>query len=674
MNIEWGSSNIDIDVDFGKNKIIEQIKAGILESKKPKQDLDFFYNYAKAIKVIDDDDSLTEEEQETKIDKLEEKITQILKDFFQQEPLVAYLKVDGKDYGWDRYSTRRTGKEGSAKNTANILYAEQQKLKDIKDGDVRERLIGVGALKFGGRESQELNLPPFNFREFLTEQTTEIPIQEDMVLREKENKETNLPTGSYSFKPEGDIKKDGKNYHFKLIYGDIKATKLEEAKANHIRETTGQNPRPTPEKGDLKVGSDSFKFSVRFSPKTVSKLKNRKTPPVKWTQYKRKSIPNPDYKVDKKGKVLTPNKPRTMVDYDIIDEGEIGVGKNAPTVEMYVTTIGSKAEYFKLEVNGKKGIYAFSAPRDDTKALTAADVTFTETTDIPKFIEANKSQIQEVFRPYLESATDVLIPVIYGKLSKSERSESTYAEFVERVKQDDAEVDGFTIQSLTEKDSLKNIKDMTKDELKALGKKAFKLRDNLTTGEKKRVTYKNEGEDITIKFGDKRTKNRQNYTVPKNELLDNAQYEKLLEDYKDTKNTMPIEELENNFTRTRKEADETISFEDYNKLSLEDKERYTFNLKIQTGAGVGNVTSSLQYVGDKSYAVGNVSFDEIKENKSVEFIFALDYYVKNEGKFNMKPVGRESANTKMSARVNKIKADIRKLERKFGDLTGEVES
>jgi len=673
VDVVWGSSNIDVDADFGKNKIIEQVKAGIKESKKPKQDLDFFYNYAKAIKAIDDDDSLTEEEQETKIDKLEQKITNILKDFFQQEPLVDYLKVDGKDYGWDRYSTRRTGKEGSAKNTANILYAEQQKLKDIKDGDVRERLIGVGALKFGGRDSQELNLPPFNFREFLTEQTTEIPIQEDMVLREIENKETNERTGTFSFKPEGDIKKDGKNYHFKLIYGDVKATKLEEAKANHIRETTGQNPRPTPEKGDLKVGSDSFKFSVRFSPDTIKRL-GAVDERIRWTQYKRKSIPNPDYKVDKEGKVLTPNKPKTMVDYDIIDEGVVGTGANSPTVEMYVASTQSKAEYFKLEVNGKKGIYAFSAKRDTSKTLGSASVTFTEATDIPKFIEVNKSQIQEVFRPYLESATDILIPVIYGKISKRERSETTYAKFIERVKQDDVEVDGFTIQSLTDEGSLKNIKDTTKEELKDFGKKAFKLRDNLTTGEKKRVTYKNEGEDITIKFGDKRTKNRQNYTVPKNELLDNAQYEKLLEDYKDTKNTMPIEELKNNFTRTRKEADETISFEDYNKLSLEDKERYTFNLKIQTGAGVGNVTSSLQYVGEKSYAVGNISFDEIKENKSVEFIFALDYYVKNEGKFNMKPVGRESANRQMSARVNKIKADIRKLERKFGDLTGEVES
>jgi len=100
---------------------------------------------------------------------------------------------------------------------------------------------------------------------------------------------------------------------------------------------------------------------------------------------------------------------------------------------------------------------------------------------------------------------------------------------------------------------------------------------------------------------------------------------------------------------------------------------------MQTGAGIENVKSSVNFVGKKTYAIGDLKLSEMITgegflSKKIPFLLALDFYVRQEGKFNLKPAGRESANRPMASRVNDLKTKIRTIERKFGDVTEEVES
>lgn len=696
MIIDWKGSKLDISSDYGKGQIIDSIKAHIDVEGRPKKQNDFINEYNQTLEIIESDDALSEDEKEEKQDLIEEEFTKILKDFFENEPLIIYIKKERKDYGWTRFSRRKTGKEGSAENTANVRYAENLKLKEVKDGDVRERLSGVGALKFAERGTQQLNLPPFDFRTFIdTQKNNDIPIQEDMVLKEKEDIETGNPTGVFSFKPEGSVTEEGKEYHFKMTYGNIKSTDLEEAKTNHIREVTGQNPTPEGTKTrTFKIGSDVFNTKVRFSDKVIKKVTEQAAErAVEWFEYKKTRIPNPTYREDDKGKSLTPNEPKTMINYEIIREGTLG-GAGSPSYEQYLATVESKAEYFELEVDGKKGLYGFKAPPSSQRRLKQANVEFTQDTDIPKIIEENNAQIQEIFRPYLESATDIMVPIICGKFSKSERAEATFDEFKESLVQDDAELEGFTIGSrdnLTDegKVKLKNLNEMSpskrKEELDKLGKKAFVLKENLKTKDKKRLTWDYTGE--SVKIGD--------IQLEKDKTIDNATYEKVLQNIQDMKEEADevlgilkietLEEFKELFNRTRKTAKQFISFDEYAKLSLDDKGKYAPNLTIQTGAGIKNVKSSVNFVGKRTYAVGDLKLsnmvfadDELGEGymggKTIPFLLALDFYVRVEGEFNLKPAGRESANRKMASRVNDLKAKIRVIERTFGDVTSEVES
>ena len=144
-------------------------------------------------------------------------------------------------------------------------------------------------------------------------------------------------------------------------------------------------------------------------------------------------------------------------------------------------------------------------------------------------------------------------------------------------------------------------------------------------------------------------------------------------------------QFKDSFNRTRKTAEQFLSFDEYAKLSLDDKEKYAPNLTIQTGAGVKNVKSSINFVGKRTYAVGDLKLsdmvfadNELGEgymgSKTISFLLALDFYVREEGKFNLKPAGRESANRPMASRVNDLKTKIRSIERVFGDVTSEVES
>ena len=685
MIIKWKGSDIDLSSDTGKTEVVNTLQGHIDAKGRPRKENDLLREYAKSRNAIDSDDKLSEDEQDEKKDLLEAEFVKIIKDFFEKEPLIFYIKKE--NYGWARFSRRKTGKEGSAENTANVRYAENLKLKEVKDGDVRERLSGVGALKFAERGTQDLNLPPFDFRTFIaTQKNNNIPIQEDMILKEIEDKETGNPTGVFSFKPERDVRQDGKNYHFKMTYGNIKPTDLEEAKTNHIREVTGQNPTPEKSKPQaLKIGSDVFNTEVRFSEKVIKKVTEQAAErAVEWFEYKKTRIPNPTYQEDKKGKSLTPNEPKTMVNYEVVREGTLG-GAGSPSYEQYLATIESKAEYFELEVDGQKGLYGFKAPPSSQNRLKQANVEFTQDTDIPKIIEENNAQIQEIFRPYLESATDILVPIICGKFSKSERAEATFDEFKETVEQDDAELEGFTIGSrdnLTDEGKVKltNLNELSpskrKKELDKLGKKAFVLKEKLKTKDKKRLTWEYTGEDR--KIGDIQLK--------KNETIDNATYEKVLQNAKNMEMTEEeFNQFKDSFNRTRKTAERFLSFDEYAKLSLDDKEKYAPNLTIQTGAGVKNVKSSINFVGKRTYAVGDLKLsdmvfadDELGEgymgSKTISFLLALDFYVREEGKFNLKPAGRESANRPMASRVNDLKTKIRSIERVFGDVTSEVES
>lgn len=690
MIIDWKGSKLDISSDYGKGQIIDSIKAHIDVEGRPKKQDDFINEYNQTLQIIESDDALSEDEKEEKEQLIEEEFTKILKNFFENEPLIIYIKKERKDYGWTRFSRRKTGKEGSAENTANVRYAENLKLKDVKNGDHRERLSGVGALKFAERGTQELNLPPFDFRTFIaTQKNNDIPIQEDMVLKEKEDIETGNPTGVFSFKPEGSVRQEGKEYHFKMTYGNIKPTDLEEAKTNHIREVTGQNPIPEGTKTrTLKIGSDVFNAEVKFTQKVIKKVTEQATQrAIEWFEYKKTRIPNPTYREDDKGKSLTPNEPKTMVNYEIIREGTLGFGEEAkgqPSYEQYNATIESKAEYFELEVDGKKGLYGFKTPPSSQNQLKQATVEFTNDTDIPILIEQNNAQIQEIFRPYLESATDIMVPIICGKFSKSERAEATFDQFKESLEQDDAELEGFTIGSrdnLTDEGKVKLI-DLNeidaktrKKKLNELGKKAFVLKEKLKTKDKKRLTWEYTGEDRRI--GDIQLK--------KNETIDNATYEKVLQNAKNMKMTEEeFNQFKDSFNRTRKTAEQFISFDEYAKLSLDDKEKYAPNLTIQTGAGVKNVKSSVNFVGKRTYAVGDLKLSDMVTqeglgkdfyaSKKIPFLLALDFYVRAEAEFNLKPAGRESANRKMASRVNDLKAKIRVIERTFGDVTSEVES
>lgn len=677
MIIKWKGSNLDLSSDTGKNEIILTLKGHMDAKGRPKKTEDLLSEFNKSIMAIDSDTTLSEDEKEEKEDLLEEEFAKIIKQFFEEEPLISYINDEG--YGWSRFSRRKTGKEGSAENTANVRYAENLKLKEVKDGDVRERLSGVGALKFAERGTQELNLPPFNFRSFMiTQKDNDIPIQEDMILKEKEDKETGNPTGVFSFKPEGDVKQGGKNYHFKMTYGNIKSTDLEEQKTNHIREVTGQNPRPERSKiQPLKVGSDVFNVEVRFTEKVIKKVTEQAAErKIEWFEYKKTRIPNPTYKEGS-------SEPKTMVDYQIVREGTVG-GKGSPSNEQYIATIESKAEYFELEVDGKKGLYGFKAPPSSQKRLKQAIVEFTEETDIPKLIEENNAQIQEIFRPYLESATDIMVPIICGKFSKSERAEATFDKFKESLEQDDVDLEGFTIGSrdnLTDegKVKLEDLKEMSaserKKKLNELGKKAFVLKEKLKTKDKKKISWEYTGN--TRKIGDIR--------LVKDTTIDNATYEKVLQNAQDANVKDLVENLKEDFNRTRKTAEQFISFDEYAKLSLDDKEKYAPNLTIQTGAGIKNVKSSVNFVGTRTYAIGDLKLsdmvlvdEELGEgyvgSKTIPFLLALDFYVREEGKFNLKPAGRESANRPMANRVNDLKTKIRNIERVFGDVTSEVES
>ena len=694
MIIKWKGSDIDISSDVGKNEIILTLKGHMDAKGRPKKTEDLLREFEKSIKAIDSDTTLSEDEQEEKGDLLEEEFAKIIKDFFKEEPLISYIK--NESYGWSRFSRRKTGKEGSAENTANVRYAENLKLKEVKDGDVRERLSGVGALKFAERGTQKVNLPPFDFRTFInTSKHNDIPIEEDMILREKENKETGSGTGVFSFKPEGDVKQDGKNYHFKMIYGNIKPTDLEEQKTNHIRTVTGQNPRPERSKTQtFKIGSDVFNTEVRFSDKVIKKVTEQAAErKIEWFEYKKTRIPNPSYREDANGNSLTPNEPKTMVNYEVVREGTLG-GEESPSYQQYLAIAESRAEYFELEVDGKKGLYGFKAPPSSQYRLKQATVEFTNDTDIPKLIEENNAQIQEIFRPYLESATDIMVPIICGKFSKSERAEATFDQFKESLVQDDAELEGFTIGSrdnLTDEGKVK-LTDLNeidakarKEKLDELGKKAFVLKENLKTKDKKRLTWKYTGE--SVKIGD--------IQLEKDKTIDNATYDKVLQNIQDMKEEAEkvigilkietLEEFKELFERTRKTAEQFISFDEYAKLSLDDKEKYAPNLTIQTGAGVKNVKSSVNFVGKRTYAIGDLklsdmvfSDDELGEgymgSKTISFLLALDFYVREEGKFNLKPAGTESANRPMSSRVNDLKTKIRNIERVFGDVTSEVES
>lgn len=694
MIIKWKGSNLDLSSDTGKNEIILTLKGHMDAKGRPKKTEDLLSEFNKSIMAIDSDTTLSEDEKEEKEKLLEEEFAKIIKQFFEEEPLISYINDEG--YGWSRFSRKKTGKEGSAENTANVRYAENLKLKDVKNGDHRERLSGVGALKFAERGTQELNLPPFDFRSFIRRQSrTNIPIQEDMILKEKEDKETGNPTGVFSFKPEGDVKQGGKNYHFKMTYGNIKPTMLEEEKTNHIREVTGQNPRPERNKiRPLKVGSDVFNTEVRFTQKVIKKVTEQAAErAVEWFEYKKTRIPNPSYKEDANGKTLTPNEPKTMVNYEIVREGTVG-GKGSPSNQQYIATIESKAEYFELEVDGKKGLYGFKAPPSSQKRLKQAIVEFTEETDIPKLIEQNNAQIQEIFRPYLESATDIMVPIICGKFSKSERAEATFDEFKESLEQDDVDLEGFTIGSrdnLTDEGKVKLI-DLNeidakarKEKLEELGKKAFALKEKLKTKDKKKLSWEYTGE--SVKIGD--------IQLEKDKTIDNATYEKVLQNIQDMKEEADevlgilkietLEEFKELFNRTRKTAEQFISFDEYAKLSLDDKEKYTPNLTIQTGAGIKNVKSSVNFVGKRTYAIGDLKLsdmvlvdEELGEgymgSKTIPFLLALDFYVREEGQFNLKPAGRESANRAMASRVNDLKTKIRRIERVFGDVTSEVES
>ena len=373
-----------------------------------------------------------------------------------------------------------------------------------------------------------------------------------------------------------------------------------------------------------------------------------------------------------------------MVNYEVIREGTVG-GEGSPSNQQYIATIESKAEYFELEVDGKKGLYGFKTPPSSQNQLKQATVEFTNDTDIPILIEQNNAQIQEIFRPYLESATDILVPIICGKFSKSERAEATFDQFKETLQQDDAELDGFTIGSrdnLTDEGKVKLI-DLNeidaktrKEKLDELGKKAFALKEKLKTKDKKKLTWEYTGEDR--KIGD--------IELKKDKIIDNATYEKVLQNAEDFIGTQDsVEELKELFNRTRKTAEQFISFDEYAKLSLDDKEKYAPNLTIQTGAGIKNVKSSVNFVGKRTYAVGDLKLSdmvledaELGEDyvgsKTIPFLLALDFYVREEGKFNLKPAGRESANRAMASRVNDLKTKIRSIERTFGDVTSEVES
>ena len=209
-----------------------------------------------------------------------------------------------------------------------------------------------------------------------------------------------------------------------------------------------------------------------------------------------------------------------------------------------------------------------------------------------------------------------------------------------------------------------------------LGKKAFVLKEKLKTKDKKRLTWEYTGEDR--KIGDIQLK--------KNETIDNATYEKVLQNAKNMEMTEEeFNQFKDSFNRTRKTAEQFLSFDEYAKLSLDDKEKYAPNLTIQTGAGVKNVKSSINFVGKRTYAVGDLKLsdmvfadNELGEgymgSKTISFLLALDFYVREEGKFNLKPAGRESANRPMASRVNDLKTKIRSIERVFGDVTSEVES
>ena len=168
--------------------------------------------------------------------------------------------------------------------------------------------------------------------------------------------------------------------------------------------------------------------------------------------------------------------------------------------------------------------------------------------------------------------------------------------------------------------------------------------------------------------------------VQQNKDLNNNQHEAVLKMTEEEFN-----QFKDSFNRTRKTAEQFISFDEYAKLSLDDKEKYAPNLTIQTGAGVKNVKSSINFVGKRTYAVGDLKLsdmvfadDELGEgymgSKTISFLLALDFYVREEGKFNLKPAGRESANRPMASRVNDLKTKIRSIERVFGDVTSEVES
>jgi|5_EtaG_2_1085323.scaffolds.fasta_scaffold14908_2 hypothetical protein len=685
MIISWKGSDIDISKDMGRNDIINTLKGHMDAKGRPKKTKDLLREYNKTIKAIEADTQLSEDEKEERKELVEKEFVKIIKDFFKEEPLISYINNDG--YGWTRFSRMKTGKEGSAENTFNVRYAENLKLKEVKDGDVREKLSGVGALKFAERGTQKLNLPPFDFRTFIrTQKNNDVPIQEDMILREKENIETGSGTGVFSFMPEGDVKQDGKNYHFKMTYGNIKSTDLEELKTNHIREITGQNPIPERSKTQtFKIGSDVFNTEVRFSDKVIKKVTEQAAErPIEWYEYKKTRIPNPTYREGS-------SEPKTMVNYEIVREGTLGFrekAKGQPTHEQYNATIESKAEYFELEVDGKKGLYGFKAPSSSQYRLKQAFVEFTNDTDIPKLIEENNAQIQEIFRPYLESATDIMVPIICGKFSKSERAEATFDQFKESLVQDDAELEGFTIGSrdnLDDKGKVKltNLNEIDakarKEKLDELGKKAFVLKENLKTKDKKKLSWKYTGK--SVKIGD--------IQLVKDETIDNATYEKVLQNIQDMEEKadevmrlLDIEELEEFkelFNRTRKTAEQFISFDEYAKLSLDDKEKYAPNLTMQTGAGIENVKSSVNFVGKKTYAIGDLKLSEMITgegflSKKIPFLLALDFYVRQEGKFNLKPAGRESANRPMASRVNDLKTKIRTIERKFGDVTEEVES
>jgi len=542
-------------------------------------------------------------------------------------------------------------KRGKAKvkNTSNINYIKDKKIKDILDSNVVNKLRGSGVSSF--YKDGQINLPDFDFFEEF--KTDELDVEESISLVEQKG-ETGM--GRYNLKPT-----EGSEAHFSCDFPTRDDGKISNLKTDYLMDLLGTSPPLEINNTESKIQVEPIQYSFLLDENTIDNMNQKPTSATYLTPVKLEggAFVNDGAQVSKD----------KFTDMQIMAAKDDLDNRTSQMQEEQVISLdGQMYQFRNKDTTGKKDF----------------SVDFAEKANPLTFIEDNIALFERILTPVLNDPTTVKTVKLTGMIRTKKGSEPTFSSrVISSIKSKDSKAgqDKFymiarkkntetgeviSIEDWTELDEEEQVnyehveEEMTAAEAIQVSSKAYRSKEKGTDGE-----YSYMSEDDYNKLRSSISSTSSSWLREETVLMNKIKtVREEIETAKEEEDTEKEKELKD----TEKELKELI--ERGNKIVNDNKallDSYVSDIQVLSGADEGNpqLQQTADYGKDK-YATNEVNADNIKERLKEAYV-EVDLVITTHGEYDLNPFSNTSANRPMSKHANKIKKYVRKLKREFGE-------